>query len=79
MLLAGAAVPMADISTERFVEDEVTEIEVLGTKHVHWSKISDESDEQGVTFRRKLTDLKRRTIFLGLNRVGLTGNAARGP
>ena len=77
MLLAGAAASTAAIFTERFVAEEMAEIEVLGAKHGHWSKISDESVEQGVTFRRKLAGLKRRTNFLILNRE-ITGNAARG-
>lgn len=78
MLLTGAAVSTAAIFTARLVADEVVEIEVLGTKHGHWSKISDESVEQRVIFRRKLAGLKRRTKFLVLNRGGFTGNAARG-
>ena len=77
MLLAGAAASTAAIFTERFVADEVAEIEVLGTKHGHWSKISDESVEQGVTFRRRVAGLRQRTNFILLN-PEITGNAARG-
>ena len=67
MLLAGAAVSTADIFTERFTEDEVAEIEVLGTKHGHRPKISDESDEQGVNGRPETTYAFYRTKSCGFH------------